>query len=56
MGCGSFRCVRLLRQYGIDARHHFLGHQDHRSAPELAILPVLAGVEQGAELADFSLK
>src|SRR5437763_1512979 len=50
---------RLLRRLpalpdrGVDLRHHLLGEQLHVAPPEIAVLPVLAGEQQRAEIADF---
>src|SRR5882757_299829 len=41
---------------GIDERQDFFRHQDHRLASEVAILPVLSGIEQRAERSSFLLK
>src|ERR1700741_4386439 len=43
--CGMSEC-------GIDRRHHLLGHQLHRVARELRVRPVVAAIEQRAEVAD----
>ena len=42
----------LLGDRGVDARHHFLGHQLHRALLEPGVDPVHAGVDQLAEVAD----
>src|SRR5262245_14006405 len=50
--------VRLLRRLlapadgAIQRRQHLLRRQDHGAAAEVAVEPVLAGVEEGAEIAD----
>ena len=36
--------------------HHFFSHQDHGLSRQFAIFPILARIEQRAELADLVLK
>src|SRR3954447_24733344 len=42
-----------LPDRGVDLRHDLFGEQDHVAAAELAILPVLAGEQERAEVADL---
>src|SRR5947209_19879618 len=49
---------RLLRRLpfpdrDVDLRHHLLGEQLHVAAAEIPVLPVLAGEQQRAEIADL---
>src|SRR6185312_7880929 len=44
------------RTPGIDTRHDLFGHQDHRLAAQLSILPVLACIQQRTELANLTLE
>ena len=48
--------VGAIARSGVDAWQHLFSHQYHRPTSELAILPVLAGIEQRSEVADFFLK
>jgi hypothetical protein len=45
----------MRRRTSLHTRQDFLCHQDHRSSPQLAVFPVLAG-KQGAEGAGLVLK
>src|SRR6202790_5214110 len=54
--CGLSRGFGLFGAAGVDAWHDFFGHQNHRLASQLGVLPVLAGIEQRAELADLLLE
>src|SRR5262249_23168412 len=38
---------------GVDLRHHLLGEQGHGAPGERYVTPVLAGIEQRAEIADL---
>src|SRR6186713_2265210 len=42
-----------LPDRGVDLRHYLLGEQLHVASPKIAVLPVLAGHQQGAEIADL---
>src|ERR1043165_1393224 len=42
-----------LPDCGIHLRQHLFGEQDHVAAAKLAVLPVLAGKQQRAEVADL---
>src|SRR5258708_2183296 len=37
---------------GVDLRHHLLGEQGHRALGQHRVAPILAGIEQRAEVAD----
>jgi hypothetical protein len=46
------RCLGHLPDGGVDLGHHLLRQQGHRALAQRRIAPVLAGVEQRAEVAD----
>jgi hypothetical protein len=43
-------------QSSLNQGQHLLGHQDHRTTPEIAIRPILARIEQRAEASDLGLE
>src|SRR5436190_16128953 len=45
-----------LLDRGVDLGQHLLGQQRHRALGKLGVAPVLAGVEQRAEVADLLTK
>src|SRR2546425_4152978 len=56
VGCGLFRCLGLFRNPRVNAWHDSFSHHNHGLPSELAILPVLAGIQERTELADLVLK
>src|SRR6266566_4534289 len=56
VGCGLFRGLGLFRNPRVNAWHDSFSHHNHGLPSELAIFPVLAGIQERTELANLVLK